>query len=137
MLTSLFTTPGYFRLTNVQCALFSALGILFIILCTIYFVHREKKCWIATTKNVSLLLSTSVENFKNKIFTECFFWHFQFKKTLNDQWMCLHQLTKPLHFSESPYTMGLTLSHISRSEQAPGSEFHPRDKSEKIYCGFL
>ena len=26
---------------------------------------------------------------------------------------------------------------ISRSEQAPGSEFHPRDKSEKNYGGFL
>ena len=26
---------------------------------------------------------------------------------------------------------------ISRSEQAPGSEFHPRDESEKNYCGFL
>ena len=26
---------------------------------------------------------------------------------------------------------------ISRSEQTPGSEFHPRDKSEKNYCGFL
>ena len=25
----------------------------------------------------------------------------------------------------------------SRSEQAPGSEFHPRDESEKIDCGFL
>ena len=25
----------------------------------------------------------------------------------------------------------------SRSEQAPGSEFHPRDESEKNYCGFL
>ena len=25
----------------------------------------------------------------------------------------------------------------SRSEQAPGSGFHPRDKSTKIYCGFL
>ena len=25
----------------------------------------------------------------------------------------------------------------SRSEQAPGSEFHPRDKSERIDCGFL
>ena len=25
----------------------------------------------------------------------------------------------------------------SRSEQAPGSEFHPRDESENIYCGFL
>ena len=24
----------------------------------------------------------------------------------------------------------------SRSEQAPGSEFHPRDESDKIYCGF-
>ena len=26
---------------------------------------------------------------------------------------------------------------ISRSEQAPGSEFHPCDKSEKNDCGFL
>jgi hypothetical protein len=26
---------------------------------------------------------------------------------------------------------------ISRSEQAPGSEFHPRDKSENNDCGFL
>jgi hypothetical protein len=25
----------------------------------------------------------------------------------------------------------------SKSEQAPGSEFHPRDESEKIDCGFL
>ena len=25
----------------------------------------------------------------------------------------------------------------SRSEQAPGSEFHPRDESEKNDCGFL
>ena len=25
----------------------------------------------------------------------------------------------------------------SRSEQAPGSEFHPRDEREKIDCGFL
>ena len=25
----------------------------------------------------------------------------------------------------------------SRSEQAPGREFHPRDKSENIDCGFL
>ena len=25
----------------------------------------------------------------------------------------------------------------SRSEQAPGSEFHPRDESEKIACDFL
>ena len=25
----------------------------------------------------------------------------------------------------------------SRSEQAPGSEFHPRDESDKIDCGFL
>ena len=30
-----------------------------------------------------------------------------------------------------------TKSNIkSRSEQAPGSEFHPRDKSEKNYCAF-
>ena len=28
-------------------------------------------------------------------------------------------------------------SYKSRSEQAPGSEFHPRDKSEKNDCGFL
>ena len=27
--------------------------------------------------------------------------------------------------------------HKSRSEQAPGSEFQPRDKSETNYCGFL
>ena len=27
--------------------------------------------------------------------------------------------------------------HISRYEKAPGSEFHPRDKSEKNDCGFL
>ena len=27
--------------------------------------------------------------------------------------------------------------HRSRSEQAPGSEFHPRDESEKNVCGFL
>ena len=26
---------------------------------------------------------------------------------------------------------------ISRSEQAPGSGFHPREESEKNYCGFL
>ena len=26
---------------------------------------------------------------------------------------------------------------ISRSEQAPGSEFHPCDEREKVYCGFL
>ena len=26
---------------------------------------------------------------------------------------------------------------ISRSEKAPGSEFHPRAESEKKYCGFL
>ena len=26
--------------------------------------------------------------------------------------------------------------HISRSEQAQGSEFHPQDKSEKNCCGF-
>ena len=26
---------------------------------------------------------------------------------------------------------------VSRSEQAPGSEFHPRDESDKIDCGFL
>ena len=28
-------------------------------------------------------------------------------------------------------------SSKSRCEQAPGSEFHSRDKSDKIYCGFL
>ena len=28
-------------------------------------------------------------------------------------------------------------SYISRSEQAPGSEFHPRGESEKNDCGFL
>ena len=27
--------------------------------------------------------------------------------------------------------------HTLRSEQAPGSEFHHRDKSDKIDCGFL
>ena len=26
---------------------------------------------------------------------------------------------------------------ISRSEQAPGSEFHPRDDSDKVDCDFL
>ena len=26
---------------------------------------------------------------------------------------------------------------ISRSEQAPGSVFHPRDENTKIDCGFL
>ena len=31
----------------------------------------------------------------------------------------------------------LLLCFRSRSEQAPGSEFHPRDESEKIDCGFL
>ena len=29
------------------------------------------------------------------------------------------------------------LQFKSRSEQAPGSEFHPRDESDKIYCGFM
>ena len=28
-------------------------------------------------------------------------------------------------------------SATSRSEQAPGSVYHPRDKSGKIYCDFL
>ena len=28
-------------------------------------------------------------------------------------------------------------SHRSRSKQAPGSEFHPSDESEKNECGFL
>ena len=27
--------------------------------------------------------------------------------------------------------------NISRSEQAPGSAFHPCDKSKKNYCGLL
>ena len=29
------------------------------------------------------------------------------------------------------------ITHTSRSEQAPGGEFHPRDKSENNDCGFL
>ena len=32
---------------------------------------------------------------------------------------------------------GPITSPISRSEQAPGSEFYRRDESEKIECGFL
>ena len=28
-------------------------------------------------------------------------------------------------------------NHRSRSEQAPGSVFHPRDENTKIDCGFL
>ena len=31
----------------------------------------------------------------------------------------------------------LLKENISRPEQAPGSEFYPRDESEKIDCGFL
>ena len=31
----------------------------------------------------------------------------------------------------------LEKKYKSRSEQAPGSEFHPRGESEQIYCGFL
>ena len=31
-----------------------------------------------------------------------------------------------------------TLTYIYQGgEQGPGSEFHPRDESEKNYCGFL
>ena len=35
-------------------------------------------------------------------------------------------------------TKGRTIHQAkSRSEQAPGSGFHPRDESTKIDCGFL
>ena len=29
------------------------------------------------------------------------------------------------------------MPHISKSEQATGSVFHPRDESEQNYCDFL
>ena len=34
-------------------------------------------------------------------------------------------------------TLKLCTPHISRSEQGPGSGFHPRDESDTIYCVFL
>ena len=35
------------------------------------------------------------------------------------------------------FIRGLSVVSRSRSEQAPGSGFHPRVKSDKICCGFL
>ena len=36
-----------------------------------------------------------------------------------------------------PKGLKIALPFISRSEQAPGSGFQPRDESPKIYCDFL
>ena len=45
-----------------------------------------------------------------------------------------------MHFPGQHWALvHITAEHCtrSRSEQAPGSEFHPRDKSDKIDCGFF
>ena len=39
--------------------------------------------------------------------------------------------------SDATVHPAVTLSARSRSEQAPGNVFHPRDKNNKIDCGFL
>ena len=44
-----------------------------------------------------------------------------------------------LYFQNVSWPLSLAKSpgHISRSEQAPGSGFHPCDESDKIYYEFL
>ena len=42
-----------------------------------------------------------------------------------------------LKFLESYFRTHTDLIPKSRSEQAPGSVFHPRDENTKIDCGFL
>ena len=49
-----------------------------------------------------------------------------------DKGMCEH--ATPLVASDPPYNDS---TPRSRSVQTPGSEFHPRDKSDKIIFGFL